>query len=39
VTAYVDSGRCQGRGKCAARMAFSLRATGMKAARPAKDVA
>jgi hypothetical protein len=39
VTAYVDASRCQGRGKCAARMAFSLRATGMKAARPAKDVA
>ena len=35
VTPYVDSGRCQGKGKCAARMAFSLRATGIKAARPA----
>ena len=34
VTPYVDSGRCQGRGKCTARMAFSLRATGLKAARP-----
>ncbi len=40
VTPYVDSGRCQGRGRCNARMAFSLRATGMKAARPvAKDAA
>jgi hypothetical protein len=40
VTPYVDSGRCQGRGKCTARMAFSLRATGLKAARPAaKDAA
>jgi hypothetical protein len=34
VTPYVDSGRCQGKGKCQARIAFSLRATGMKAARP-----
>jgi hypothetical protein len=40
VTPYVDSGRCQGKGKCAARMAFSLRATGIKQARPvAKDAA
>jgi hypothetical protein len=41
VTPYVDTGRCQGRGRCNARMAFSLRATGMKAAsRPAaKDAA
>jgi hypothetical protein len=40
VTPYVDSGRCQGKGRCAARMAFSLRATGIKAARPvAKDAA
>jgi hypothetical protein len=40
VTPYVDTGRCQGRGRCGARMAFSLRATGMKAARPAvKDAA
>jgi hypothetical protein len=41
VTPYVDTGRCQGRGMCNARMAFSLRATGMKAAaRPvAKDAA
>jgi hypothetical protein len=41
VTPYVDSGRCQGRGKCTARMAFSLRATGIKAARPvvSKDAA
>ena len=33
-TPYVDTGRCQGRGRCAARMAFSLRATGIKAGRP-----
>jgi len=42
VTPYVDNGRCQGRSRCGARMAFSLRATGLKAARPAqhaKDVA
>jgi hypothetical protein len=34
VTPYVDNGRCQGRGRCGARMAFSLRATGIKASRP-----
>jgi hypothetical protein len=34
VTPYVDTGRCQGKGRCGARMAFSLRATGIKAARP-----
>jgi len=34
VTPYVDTGRCQGRGRCAARMAFSLRATGIKQGRP-----
>jgi len=34
VTPYVDTGRCQGRGRCAARMAFSLRATGIKPGRP-----
>jgi hypothetical protein len=41
VTPYVDTGRCQGKGRCAARMAFSLRATGIKAARPhaGKDAA
>jgi hypothetical protein len=43
VTPYVDTGRCQGQGRrCGARMAFSLRATGLKASRtasPAKDVA
>jgi hypothetical protein len=42
ITPYVDNGRCQGKGRCGARMAFSLRATGLKAARPAppvKDVA
>ena len=32
-TPYVDSGRCQGqgKGKCAARQAYSLRATGVRA--------
>jgi hypothetical protein len=35
VTPYVDSGRCQGKGRCNARIAFSIRATGIKAARPA----
>ena len=42
VTPYVDSGRCQGQGRCGARMAFSLRATGLKAAArtaPVKDAA
>lgn len=42
VTPYVDTGRCQGKGRCNARMAFSLRATGMKAAvrpAPSKDAA
>ena len=35
VTPYVDTGRCQGKDRrCGARMAFSLRATGIKAARP-----
>jgi hypothetical protein len=39
VTPYVDNGRCQGKGnRCQARMAFSLRATGLKAARPAQHV-
>ena len=35
VTPYLDSGRCQGQDRCNARMAFSLRATGIKAGRPA----
>jgi hypothetical protein len=35
VTPYVDTGRCQGKGRCGARMAFSLRATGIRTARPA----
>jgi hypothetical protein len=42
VTPYVDNGRCSGKGnRCQARMAFSLRAIGIKAARPLqhKDVA
>ena len=30
-TPYVDSGRCQGKGKCAARQAYSLKATGVRA--------
>jgi len=34
VTPYVDTGRCQGKGRCNARMAFSLRAAGIKAGRP-----
>jgi hypothetical protein len=37
VTPYVDTGRCQGQGqgqgRCGARIAFSLRATGLKPAR------
>ena len=41
-TPYVDSGRCQGKGKCAARQAYSLKATGVRApsrgiTRPAPD--
>jgi hypothetical protein len=35
ITPYVDSGRCQGHGRCNARLAFSIRATGIKPARPA----
>jgi hypothetical protein len=31
VTPYVDSGRCQGKGKCAARQGYSLKATGVHA--------
>ena len=30
-TPYVDSGRCQGKGKCTARQAYSLKATGVRA--------
>ena len=30
-TPYVDTGRCQGKGKCAARQAYSLKATGVRA--------
>jgi hypothetical protein len=30
-TPYVDSGRCQGKGKCAARQAYSLKASGVRA--------
>jgi hypothetical protein len=30
-TPYVDSGRCQGKGKCGARLAYSLKATGVRA--------
>ena len=42
VTPYVDTSRCTGQGRCGARMAFSLRATGLKAAArpaPSKDAA
>ena len=31
VTPYVDSGRCQGQGKCRARQAYSLKAAGVRA--------
>ena len=31
VTPYVDTGRCRGKGKCAARQAYSLKATGVRA--------
>ena len=31
VTPYVDTGRCQGKGKCGARQAYSLKATGVRA--------
>ena len=30
-TPYVDTGRCQGQGRCAARQAYSLKATGVRA--------
>ena len=30
-TPYVDAGRCQGHGRCAARQAYSLKATGVRA--------
>ena len=30
-TPYVDPCRCQGNGKCGARMAYSLKATGVRA--------
>ncbi|MGH3201983.1 MAG: plasmid replication, integration and excision activator [Streptosporangiaceae bacterium] len=30
-TPYVDSGRCKGTGKCTARQAYSLKATGVRA--------
>jgi hypothetical protein len=36
-TPYVDSGRCQGKGKCAARLAYSLKAAGVRA--PSRGVA
>lgn len=32
VTPYVDNNRCNGNGRCNARMSFSLRASGLKAA-------
>ena len=31
VTPYVDTGRCQGKSKCAARQAYSFKATGVRA--------
>src|SRR5215469_6040678 len=31
VTPYVDASRCQGKGKCAARQGYSLKATGVRA--------
>ena len=31
VTPYTDTGRCQGKGKCGARQAYSLKATGVRA--------
>jgi hypothetical protein len=31
VTPYVDASRCQGKGKCAARQAYSLKASGVRA--------
>jgi hypothetical protein len=31
VTPYVDSGRCQGQGRCLAKQAYSLKATGVRA--------
>lgn len=32
LTPYVDSNRCKSSGRCGARMAYSLRATGLRAA-------
>ena len=31
VTPYTDTGRCQGKGRCGARQAYSLKATGVRA--------
>ena len=31
VTPYADASRCQGKGKCAARQGYSLKATGVRA--------
>ena len=31
VTPYVDTGRCQGKGRCGGRQAYSLKATGVRA--------
>ncbi len=44
VVPYVDRGRCQGNGKCTARQAYSLKATGIRApgrptARAGREVA
>ena len=30
-TPYVDSSRCQGTGRCGARVAYSFKATGVRA--------
>jgi len=35
VTPYINNDRCSGTGRCGARMAYSLRAMGIKAGRPA----
>ena len=31
VTPYTDASRCQGKGRCGARLAYSLKATGVRA--------
>lgn len=39
LTPYVDSRRCKSSGRCGARMAYSLRATGLRAADPLSPAA